>query len=199
MQITAGPDGNIWFTEPDLNEIGMFDIKTDLISQFTMPMADTQPQGITAGPDGNIWFTEGGLNQLGSINPVTHVINNYPYEPPGYTKNDQAEGITAGPNGTIWFVERQNNQVMEFNIASQAFTAFAPALPTHPPRIRSHPPSSGRSARDRMETSTTPSAAFSSIGDLDPRTVVSYVSWLSLHQADRLSPHQTWDDGSGRA
>jgi len=132
-QIAAGPDGNIWFTEPDLNEIGMFDISTDLVSQFTMPMVDTQPQGITAGPDGNMWFTEGGLNQLGSINPVTHVINNYAYEPPGYTTNDQAEGITAGPNGTIWFVEVQNNQVMEFNIASQAFTAFAPAVPTPPP------------------------------------------------------------------
>ena len=75
VQIVAGSDGNIWFTEPDLNEIGMFDVSTDLISQFTMPLPDTQPQGITVGSDGNLWFTEGGLNQLGSINPYTHVLN----------------------------------------------------------------------------------------------------------------------------
>ena len=85
MQITAGPDGNIWFTEPNLNQIGMFDVTTGQISQFTMPVPDTQPQGITVGGDGNLWFTEGGLNKLGSLNPFTHVLNNYAYEPPTYT------------------------------------------------------------------------------------------------------------------
>ena len=59
----------------------MFDIKTDLISQFTMPLADTQPQGITVGADGNLWFTEGGQNKIGSLNPYTHVIINYAFEP----------------------------------------------------------------------------------------------------------------------
>ena len=112
-QIIAGPDGNIYFTEPSLNEIGVFDIKTDLISQFTMPLADTQPQGITVGGDGNLWFTEGGQNKIGSLNPNTHVITNYAFEPPSYPTNTQAEGITAGPNDTIWFVERQNNVVQD--------------------------------------------------------------------------------------
>ena len=132
-QITAGSDGNIWFTEPNLNEIGMFDIKTDLISQFTMPLPDTQPQGITSGSDGNLWFTEGGLNQLGSLNPVTHVLSSYAYEPPGYSTNDQAEGITSGPNNTIWFVETQNDQVEEFNITTQTFTDFIPEPPIPAP------------------------------------------------------------------
>jgi streptogramin lyase len=120
VQITAGPDGNIWFTEPDLNEIGMFDTTTDIISQFTMPLPDTQPQGIVVGADGNLWFTEGGLNQLGSLNPYTHVLNQYPYELPSYTNNDQAEGITAGPNDTLWFVENQNNVIKGFTLPDQA-------------------------------------------------------------------------------
>jgi streptogramin lyase len=33
-QITAGPDGNIYLTEPSLNAVGMFDINTARISQF---------------------------------------------------------------------------------------------------------------------------------------------------------------------
>ncbi len=129
-QIVAGPDGNIYFTEPSLNEIGIFDIKTDLISQFTMPLADTQPQGITVGGDGNLWFTEGGQNKIGSLNPSTHVITNYAFEPPSYSTNTQAEGITAGPNDTIWFVEKQNNVIQEFDINAGAFTtSVAPYWP----------------------------------------------------------------------
>jgi virginiamycin B lyase len=75
-QIIAGPDGNIYFAEAALNEIGMLDIKTDLVSQFTMPLADTQPQGITVGADGKLWFSERGQNKIGSLNPTSHVIAN---------------------------------------------------------------------------------------------------------------------------
>ncbi len=132
-QIIAGPDGNIYFTEPALNEIGMLDIKTDLISQFTMPLADTQPQGITVGGDGNLWFSEGGQNKIGSLNPHSHVITNYAFEPPTHPTNDLAEGITAGPNDTIWFVTRQNNVVNEFNIQSATFSGFSPYWPPVPP------------------------------------------------------------------
>jgi virginiamycin B lyase len=168
-QIAAGPDGNIWFTEPNLNDVGVFDIKTGVISQFTMPLPDTQPQGITAGADGDMWFTEGGLNQLGSINPVTHVLKNYAYEPPGYINNDQAEGITAGPNNTILFLETQNNQVMEFNIKTQTFTSSVPALPV--PAPMNPPPAQLWSIGQGPDGNiyyTEP--AFNGVGELDPST-----------------------------
>lgn len=132
-QIVAGPDGNIYFTEPSLNEVGLFDVKTDRVSQFNMPLADTQPQGITVGGDGNLWFTEGGQNKIASLNPTTHLVTNYAFEPSTHTTNDQAEGITAGPNDTIWFVTQQNNLVNEFNIATDQFTNTQPYWPPAPP------------------------------------------------------------------
>jgi streptogramin lyase len=136
-QIVAGPDGNIYFTEPSLNAVGMFDITTDQISQFEMPLADTQPQGITVGGDGNIWFTDGGQNKITSLNPVSHVINNYAFEPPSHITNDQAEGITAGPNDTLWFVTTQNSVIQEFSIANEnsadPFTEDGPYWPPAPP------------------------------------------------------------------
>ena len=162
-QITAGPDGNIWFTEPNLNQIGMFDVTTGQISQFTMPVPDTQPQGIVVGADGNLYFTEGGLNKLGSLNPFTHVLNNIPYELPTYTTNDQAEGIATGPNNTIWFVETENNSVVEFDIKTQAFTKlhypvapFVYPTPNPLPNLRDPPPASSRSRRVRMGICTIP-------------------------------------------
>ena len=140
-QIIAGPDGNIYFTEPNLNEIGMLDVKTDLISQFLMPLADTQPHGITVGTDGNLYFTEGGQNKMGSLNPYTHVIINYPFEPAGDSTNDLGEGITAAPNGTIWFVTQQNDDVNEFTIATGGFTKHStPDAPFWPPSPPNSPP-----------------------------------------------------------
>jgi streptogramin lyase len=54
FSITAGPDGNIWFTETGGNKIGRISL-AGTITEFSAPGA---PGGITAGPDGALWFTE---------------------------------------------------------------------------------------------------------------------------------------------
>src|SRR6516164_5358073 len=56
--ISAGPDGNLWFTEFDASKIGMVNPTTHAISEFATPTANAGPRGITLGPDGNLWFTE---------------------------------------------------------------------------------------------------------------------------------------------
>ena len=56
--ITAGPDGNLWFTEHDADKIGMINPTTHAITEFPVPTANADPNGISAGPDGNLWFTE---------------------------------------------------------------------------------------------------------------------------------------------
>ncbi len=68
--ITAGPDGNLWFTEG--NNIGRM-TPTGAITEF--------PNGagaITAGPDGNLWFTEVYSNKIGKITPPA-VSPSFPY------------------------------------------------------------------------------------------------------------------------
>src|SRR4029453_18259009 len=53
--ITAGPDGNLWFTELFGNRIGRITpagVVTELSAGITAAAA---PFGITAGPDGNLW------------------------------------------------------------------------------------------------------------------------------------------------
>ena len=58
-EITAGPDGNIWFTEW-ANAIGMINPTTHAISSIRRPPERFQRPTleITSGPDGNLWFTE---------------------------------------------------------------------------------------------------------------------------------------------
>jgi virginiamycin B lyase len=64
--ITAGPDGNLWFTQPDISEVDTMSPTGDFGKTYsTLPY----PFGITAGPDGNIWFCEGFGNAIGRIKP----------------------------------------------------------------------------------------------------------------------------------
>ena len=62
--IAAGPDGNLWFTEPNANVIGRI-TPAGQITLFNVPTPGSQPTGITAGPNGNIWFTEAASRHIG--------------------------------------------------------------------------------------------------------------------------------------
>ena len=96
--ITAGPDGNLWFTELNGDRIGRI-TPAGLITEFTGMTAGAGPTGITAGPDGNLWFTERFGNKIGQITP-TGLIAEFSYRLPF---GAQPYGITAGPDRNLWF------------------------------------------------------------------------------------------------
>src|SRR5258708_25185668 len=48
--ITAGPDGNLWFTESNANQIGRITTSGG-VTEFPVPTTSSDPIGITAGPD----------------------------------------------------------------------------------------------------------------------------------------------------
>ena len=64
--ITAGPDGNLWFTEFNAGKIGRI-TPSGSITEFAIPTANSRSQGITAGPDGNVWFAESLTSRIGRI------------------------------------------------------------------------------------------------------------------------------------
>src|SRR5262249_5731396 len=64
-QITAGADGNLWFTESAGNRIGRI-TPDGTLTEFSLPNPGS-PFGITAGPDGNLWFME--FSRVGRITP----------------------------------------------------------------------------------------------------------------------------------
>src|SRR5215831_14267254 len=65
--ITAGPDGALWFTEAGTDKIGRLTTAGVIAPEFTVPGAGSAPAGITAGPDGALWFTESGSGEIGRI------------------------------------------------------------------------------------------------------------------------------------
>src|SRR5215472_10640264 len=79
--ITAGPDGNLWFTESLGNKIGRI-TPAGNIMEFPLPRGcpsftgSCLPSGIVAGPDGNLWFTENEGRRIGRIT-VTGFITEF--------------------------------------------------------------------------------------------------------------------------
>jgi streptogramin lyase len=98
--VTAGPDGNVWFTDPFTNEIGRITPEGQ-VTEFTAPFG--RAGVITAGPDGNLWFSTGDISARPAIGRVTPDGQFATFPIP-----DQLAGVaalTAGPDGNVWFTE----------------------------------------------------------------------------------------------
>jgi virginiamycin B lyase len=116
--ITAGPDGNLWFTEPNKSMVAKM-TTSGSVTEYTIPNTIANgysPLGpITAGPDGNIWFTD----TTGSCDPyrcptavkvakmtTSGEITEFSLPSAGYVPS----GIAAGPDGNLWVTEAPSGQ-----------------------------------------------------------------------------------------
>jgi streptogramin lyase len=132
--ISAGPDGNLWFTEFLANKIGMINPATHAIGEFPIPSASPRPQGISAGPDGNLWFAQQSAGAIGMINPATHAITEFTTAPYG------SSWISAGADGNLWFTEGGPSNVGMINPATHASAEFAtPTASASPDGISAGP------------------------------------------------------------
>jgi streptogramin lyase len=92
--ITAGPDGNLWFTEQVTGKIGRI-TPGGVITEYALPVATAQPFGIAAGPDGALWFTEVDGNKIGRIT-TSGAITEFALP----TVGARPFQITPGPEGS---------------------------------------------------------------------------------------------------
>jgi streptogramin lyase len=129
--ITAGPDGNLWFTDTDLiGKIGRITPAGE-ITEFTLPANPfpAHPLYIAAGPDGNLWFTSS-FETIGRITTsgiVTEFLLQTLVSP---------VGIAAGPDGNLWFTEFYGSRIGRITPAGKITEFPLPGpCPTHELRI----------------------------------------------------------------
>jgi streptogramin lyase len=103
--ITAGPDGNTWFTEETGNAVGRV-TPGAVITEFTAGFPTGSPRGIVTGADGNLWVAMAGGD--GAIARVTKagVVTEFPVPTPG-----DPTDIAAGPDGNLWYVDPAANLI----------------------------------------------------------------------------------------
>jgi len=130
-RITAGSDGNLWFTERGSNKIGKI-TTAGTISEYQIPTADSLPTGIALGPDNNLWFIEQNGNNIGRIT-AAGVITEFPIP----TANSTPWAIAGGPDGNIWFVERGNNKVARMTTGGSVTEFSIPTAGSMPSGITS--------------------------------------------------------------
>ena len=137
LEITAGPDGNLWFTELYGNKIGRI-TPAGILTEFAVPTSNAGPTGITAGPDGSLWFTESpsnrvggaGVGKLGRITP-TGVITEFAIP----TSSGDPTEITAGPDGNLWFTEPGANKIGRATIPDPSPSGGSSSSPAGPPML----------------------------------------------------------------
>ena|SRR5258708_4074598 len=153
--ITAGPDGNLWFTETIIGpktvngpgpggQIGRT-TPTGTISTYPLP-SGSLAGSLTAGPDHNLWFAEEVMNsngpsidKIGRISP-TGTITEFTL-PTGNSSGVRGGpvGITAGPDGALWFTDAANNAIGRITTAGKISEFALPTPQSAPEYITSGP------------------------------------------------------------
>jgi virginiamycin B lyase len=94
--IITGPDDNIWFCDSTGNNIWRYELATETLTAFPVPVPGSFPQDIAVGGDGNLWFTGVAGGQIGRITPEGDITT--------FGQGlDSARSITGGPDGNVWF------------------------------------------------------------------------------------------------
>ncbi len=125
--ITAGPDGNIWFTEENQSQIGRV-TPNGTITEFPTPTPNSYPVQIISGPGGDMWFTEDGASNIAKITP-SGVITEYPVT----TLYSQPTAIVVGPDGNLWFTEWSGNNIGEMNASGSMVAEYPITSPNSYP------------------------------------------------------------------
>jgi streptogramin lyase len=117
--IISGPDGNLWFTMPDTNQIGRM-TPAGVVTAFDIPTPNAGTTMIAPGPDGNLWFIESATNKIASITPLGAISE---YDIP--TLGSQPSGIAAGPDGNLWFTESLGDKIGRISPTGTNATEFS--------------------------------------------------------------------------
>ena len=129
LGITAGFDGNLWFTEQSANKIGRI-TTAGVITEFPLPVAGTKPARIITGPDGGLWFTETGRSFIGHITTAGSFT-----EIPLSRSGDAGRGITVGPDSAVWFAESPGNRIGRIGFEGVATAFLIPTASSTPAGI----------------------------------------------------------------
>ncbi len=103
--ITVGPDGNLWFVEPQLGAIGVMSLAGVNLQQI--PVAGGVSAGsIAFGPNGHLYIA----NDVQNANAIIEMtqqgttVNTTPL-PGGQLLSGITDSVVVDNNGTIWFTE----------------------------------------------------------------------------------------------
>jgi streptogramin lyase len=118
VDVSAGPDGNIWFTNYGNDSIGRV-TPGGTVTSFTDSRI-SEPTGITAGPDGNLWFTNAGNDSIGRITTTGDIET---FTDPSISSPGSIVASPQPNDGALFFVNQGTSSVGRITV-SGAVSAF---------------------------------------------------------------------------
>jgi streptogramin lyase len=147
-RLTAGPDGNVWFTDPCANKIGRI-TTSGVITEFAIPGPSVGAiGGIVAGPDHNLWFIApkgsalvDATLKVDRVTTTSGVITEYAIPAPALRPNGVycTDSIAPGPDGTLWFTECGANRIGRITTEGNITEFPIPTLNSLPAGITTGP------------------------------------------------------------
>ncbi len=99
----AGPDGNIWFSQTEVSQIGRITPDGTITSFKDGITPGSKPLSIVV-RDGVMWFSEAAGDHIGRLT-VNGEITEFPIP----SKGSQPRAMCPHPDGSIWFVQTSAN------------------------------------------------------------------------------------------
>jgi streptogramin lyase len=129
IQITNGPDGNLWFTEQGAKPgIATMAIAGDKVTEH--PVAGSSPTFIVQGPAvGTLVFSDPGNNAIGQIVASNGTVT----ETAIPTANANPQGLVVGPDQKVYFTEHDASKIGIFDVAAGTISEVATITPAAGP------------------------------------------------------------------
>ncbi|HEX3467777.1 MAG TPA: hypothetical protein VHT05_06860 [Candidatus Elarobacter sp.] len=112
--ISAGSDGNMWFTESPGGAVARI-TPAGVVTEFAVPTANAQPEMIIGASDGNLWFTEFSTSPAPGTSKIAKVTTTGSFTeystlfaPPPL---DEPLGLVDRGDGNIWYVANGSSRV----------------------------------------------------------------------------------------
>ena len=118
MSVVRGPDGNMWFTAPQLDSLGRITPQGQ-ITLFSASNA-SGPESLVVGPDKALWFTEDDGDRVGRITTDGRLREFQSGISPGANPSR----ITSGPDGALWFTELDNDRIARVTLTGRITEYF---------------------------------------------------------------------------
>jgi virginiamycin B lyase len=98
--VSAAPDGKVWYSGQRLGVLGVFDPKTGNAEHIPLG-PNSSPHGVITAPDGSAWLTDGGQNAMVRFDPATSAIQVFPL--PKEFPRANLNTAVVDKRGIVWF------------------------------------------------------------------------------------------------
>jgi virginiamycin B lyase len=125
IDIAAGPDGNMWFTNVSgIDQISVITPDGRISNFSTGFIAGSKPTRIIAGPDGDMWFTDTGKGGIGQIT-TNGAIDEFVIEENGASVIPNS--FVFGSDNNLWFTDASGVKITRMALDG-AITVFSSGI-----------------------------------------------------------------------